>query len=90
MTFTDEEIIDCRQRGWSVKDIIEEGAAEKRVYQVLRAAGLCRDQRPEHEYVVTVMLPEHVRIAAQSPAIAKRMVSEMFGENVRVTNVEEA
>jgi hypothetical protein len=88
---TAEEIIDCRRRGWTIREILAEGAnSEKEVYAALRSAGLCRDQRPEREYVVTVMVPEIVRVSAQSPAIAKRMIREEFNENIRIASVEEA
>lgn len=85
-----EEIIDCRRRGWTVREILAEGAnSEKDVYAALRSAGLCRDQRPEREYVVTVMVPEIVRVSAQSPAIARRLVRQEFNENVKIAGVEE-
>lgn len=88
---TPEEIVDCRRRGWTIKEIIAEGAnSDKEIYAVLRAAGLCRDQRPEREYVVTVMVPEFIRVRAQSPAAAKIIVRKEFNENARVTSVDEA
>lgn len=91
MTMTDEEIIDARKRGWTIAEIISEGAAEKRVYSVLRSAGLCRDQRPETRYRVTLMVPETIEVDAQSPAIAKKLAKEAWGdESVTVAGVEAA
>jgi hypothetical protein len=87
---TDTQIIAARRRGEKVADIAtESGRSEKRVQAVLRKAGMCRDQRPVREYAVTVMVPEIVRVDAVSDAQARRAAKELFGDNVRVSAVDE-
>jgi len=84
MTMTDEEIVDARERGWSIAEIIEEGAAEKQVYAALRAAGLCRDQRPEKPYRVTLLVPQEIEVEAQSPTLARKIAKAMYSGDDRV------
>ena len=87
---TDGRIICERNRGRKVRDIVaDSGRTEPDVYQVLRTAGLCRDQRPLRDYVVTVMVPELVRIHAVSPGQAKAEAARLFNGNAKVTGVVE-
>ena len=86
---TDGRIICERNRGRKVCDIVaDSGRTEQDIYQVLRRAGLCRDQRPERDYLVTVMVPEFITIRACSETQARQLVRERYNGNVRVMGID--
>ena len=86
---SEPEMMTLRSNGSTIANIAEiAGVTERVVQSVMRKHGLCRDQRPIHEYSVTVMVPEIVIIGAMSKAQAGEAVRAMYTDNVRIDHVE--
>ena len=87
--FVEASVLGLREDGTKISDIAETlDLTERAVQAVMRKHGLCRDQRPMHEYAVTVLLPETILVQAQSVGLARAQVSARYNDNVRVTAVD--
>lgn len=86
----DGDLIAMREHGWKIAEIAEQAnLSERTVQAIMREHGLCRDQRLEREYVVTVAVPEIVRVKAVSEHQARERTRAAYNAAVRVVACEE-
>jgi len=80
-----DAMIAMRDDGYTIAEIAKvAGVSERKVQEVMRQFGMCRDQRPTRKYTVTVMVPELVTVWAASKSQATKTARDLYNDNVRI------